>query len=443
MTRYSLVLAGIVGLSLSSPGLADDWPQWRGPNRDGVWRETGIIDKFGDKQLTADKRIKLAWQQPVSAGYSGPTVAEGRVFVTDRVADPKQIERIHCFEAASGKKLWTHEYERDYVGVGYPAGPRACVTIAEGRAYALGAMGDLHCLAAADGKVLWKKDLFADYEIKIPIWGVSAAPLIEGDLVILHIGGRDACIVALDAKTGEQRWTALSDRASYAAPIIIEQAGKRVLVCWTGDNVAGLDPATGKVHWKHSFPPQKMVIGISTPVVEQDRLFVTSFYDGSLMLKLDPDKLAAEKLWKRVGRSERPGDTDALHSIIATPLAEGDHLYGVDSYGELRCLDAKTGDRLWENKTATATARWSNIHMVRQGERVWMFNEAGELIISRLSPKGYEETSRAKLLDPTTEQLRQRRPGYVGVCWSHPAFASKHVFARNDKEIVCASLAAE
>jgi outer membrane protein assembly factor BamB len=422
--------------------LADDWPQWRGPNRDGVWREGDVIEKFTDKQLSG-KQIKIAWRQPISAGYSGPTVAEGRVFITDRVLEPEQAERVHCFDAASGKKLWTHEYDRAYSGVGYPAGPRACVTIADGLAYALGAMGDLHCLAAADGKVLWKKDLLADYDIKMPIWGISAAPLVEGELVILQIGGRDACLVAFDRKSGEQRWTALSDRASYTAPIMIEQAGKRVLVCWTGDHVAGLDPATGKVHWKHPFPPQKMVIGISTPVVANDRLFVTSFYDGSLMLKLDPEKLAVEKLWKRVGRSERPGDTDALHSIIATPLAEGDYIYGVDSYGELRCLDAKTGDRLWENKTAAAPGRWSNIHMVRNGESVWMFNEAGELIISRLSPKGFEEISRAKLIEPTPEQLRQRRAGYFGVCWSHPAFANRHVYARNDKEIVSADLAAD
>jgi outer membrane protein assembly factor BamB len=218
-----------------------------------------------------------------------------------------------------------------------------------------------------------------------------------------------------------------------------------VLLCWTGDHVAGLDPATGKVHWKHAFPPQKMVIGISTPVIDKDRLFVTSFYDGSLMLKLDPAKLAVEQLWKRIGKSEQPRDTDALHSIIATPLLDGDYLYGVDSYGELRCLDAKTGDRLWENKTATAPGRWSNIHIVRHGERVWMFNEAGELLIGRLSPKGFEEISRAKLIEPTPDQLRQRRGDgkYFGVCWSHPAFANRCVFARNDKEIVCANLSAE
>lgn len=183
-----------------------------------------------------------------------------------------------------------------------------------------------------------------------------------------------------------------------------------------------------------------MPIGIATPVVDGDRLFVTSFYDGSLMLRLRQDEIDAETIWKRSGRDEK--NTDALHSIISTPLLEGEYIYGVDSYGELRCLEAATGDRIWEDQTATPRNRWSNIHFVRNGERIWMFNEMGELIISTLDSKGFHEISRARLIDPTPEQLsgNGRR---TGVCWAHPAFAHKHVFIRNDSEIICASLAAD
>jgi hypothetical protein len=156
-----------------------------------------------------------------------------------------------------------------------------------------------------------------------------------------------------------------------------------------------------------------------------------------MMLRLVAERPAVEKVWHRVGANER--QTDGLHSIISTPLFLGDHIYGVDSYGELRCLEAATGNRVWENLTATPKARWSTIHFILHGDRVWMLNERGELIISKLSPKGFEEISRASLLKPTTEQLPQRG----GVCWSHPAFANRHVFARNDDELVCASLAAE
>ncbi len=409
----------------------DDWPQWRGPSRDGTWRETGIMEKFPKEGL------EIRWRQPIASGYSGPTVADGRVYVTDRVVEPTQIERVHCFDWKSGLPLWSFKYDCPYT-ISYEAGPRASVTVDDGRAFALGAMGHLHCFDAGTGVVLWKKDLNDEYKIRMPIWGIAASPLIYDELVILQIGGSDdACIVALDKENGEEQWRALRDRAQYSAPIIVQQAGQDVLVCWTGDSVAGLDPATGKVHWRHPFAASKMPIGIATPILENDRLFVTSFYDGALMLGLRQDRPAVEILWQRRGRSER--ETDALQSIISTPLFIGDQIYGVDSYGELRCLDAATGDRIWEDQTATPKARWSNIHFVRNGDRVWMFNERGELIISKLSPSGFDEISRAKLLEPTLDQLRQRG----GVCWSHPAFANKHVFARNDNEIVCASLEAD
>jgi len=180
--------------------------------------------------------------------------------------------------------------------------------------------------------------------------------------------------------------------------------------------------------------PKNMPIGIATPIVKNDMLFVTSFYDGALMLQLDQTAPKVSEVWRAVGRSEK--NTKALHSIISTPIWLGDYVYGVDSYGELRCLEAKTGTRIWEDTTATPRARWSNIHFTKHGEDIWMFNERGELIISRLSPQGFAETSRTKLIDPTTEQLRQRK----GVCWSHPAFANGFVVVRNDKEIVCMSL---
>ncbi len=409
--------------------LADDWPQWRGPDRDGTWRETGLVDTFPGPQLA------IRWREPVGSGYSGPTVADGRVYVTDRQVEPQQVERVHCLDWQTGRKLWTYRYDCPYESVGYTAGPRAAVTIDDGSVYALGTMGHLHCLDAARGTVLWKKTPGADYPVRVPIWGCASAPLVDGDLVIVQLGASDgACVVALDKRTGAERWRALDDPASYSAPIIIQQAGKRVLVCWTGANVAGLDPATGKVHWQHPFAPKRMVINVPTPVVSGDRLFVSAFYDGSLMLKLRQDELSVEQLWRRRGVSER--NTDALHAMISTPHFEGDYVYGVDSYGELRCLDARTGDRVWEDLTAVPKSRWGTIHMVRNGERMWMFNERGELLIATLSPQGFHEISRAKLIEPTTDQLEQRG----GVCWSHPAYAYQHVFARNDKELVCASL---
>ncbi len=427
-------LASAVLIAALAPTLlpADDWPQWRGPNRDGAWRESGVVRRFDGP------RIKLRWRAEIAGGYSGPTVADGRVLVTDRVVEPEEQERIHAFDAASGRKLWTHAYACDYSPITYEAGPRASVTIHDDRAYALGAVGHFFCLDTATGRVLWKKDLAREYEARIPQWGVAAGPLVEKDVVVVQVGGRpEACLIAFDRKTGRERWTALADPASYSAPIVIEQAGRRVLVCWTGDRVVGLDPASGEVHWAHPFERRRMVIGVATPVRCGERLFVSSFYDGSLMLRLAPDRLAVSRVWRRRGTSERA--TDSLHAMIVTPYLEGDYVYGVDSYGQLRCLQADTGDRIWEDRTATSQTRWGTLHMVQNGERTWMFNDRGELIISRLSPEGFHEISRAHLLRPTRGQLNRRD----GVTWSHPAFANRCIFARNDVELVCASLASD
>ena len=156
------------------------------------------------------------------------------------------------------------------------------------------------------------------------------------------------------------------------------------------------------------------------------------------MMRLSADRPAATMLWQSQSRSELPDQTEGLHSVITTPIIDGDYVYGVDSYGQLRCLRVSDGERVWADDTAVPRARWSTIHLVKQRDRVWMFNERGELIIAKLSPAGFDEVSRAMLINPTTAQLSQRG----GVCWSHPAFAYRHVFARNDEELVCANLAA-
>jgi len=427
-----LVQIIVVGSLFAVPTSGADWPQWRGHNRDGIWREKGIIQKFETSCLESK------WRATVANGYSGPTVANGRVYLTDRITSPDQKERIHCLEAETGKKIWSYSYKCKYQKVGYPDGPRAAVTVNENRAYSLGTMGHLFCFNAATGDLLWAKDCGREYKIRMPIWGIAASSLVEGDLAIVQIGGQDgACLVAFDKVTGRERWRALDDRASYSAPIIIEQAGKRVLVCWTGDRVVGLSPLTGELYWQYQFTPSRMVINVPTPVFENGYLFVSSFYDGSLLLKVNPDKLSVEKVWRRKGVSER--ETDSLHCMISTPVLQGEYIYGVDSYGELRCLDLYTGDRIWESLAAVPKDRWSNIHMVRHEDQIWMFNERGELIISKLSPKGFHEISRAKLIEPTQGQLNRRG----GVCWSHPAFAYKHVYIRNDEELICADLSAK
>ena len=419
----------LVVLLLAAQLQAQEWPQWRGPTRDGVWQDASV-------RTNLPETLPAKWTAKIGSGYSGPTVCDGRVYVMDRVADPKEIERVHCFAWDTGKPLWSHEYPCSYAGVSYQAGPRCSVHIADGLAYSLGTMGHLFCLDATTGKVLWQKDLNKLYTIDLPIWGIAAAPVLEGPLLIVPVAGKDAYLVAFDRKTGEERWRAFSDRGNYSAPIVIDQAGQRVLVCWSGDRVLGVDPSNGKLHWQYPLKAKNMPLACASPLLHQNKLFLTAFYDGCALLELDQEHLAVKELWRRRGRNERR--TDGLHSIIATPIAIDDHIYGVDSYGELRCLSITDGERIWEDQSAVPRNRWATIHFVKNGDHVWMFNERGELLITRLSPKGCEELARAKLLRPTLGQLNERN----GVCWSHPGFAYGHVFVRNDEELLCADLRA-
>jgi outer membrane protein assembly factor BamB len=429
---------------------ADDWPQWLGPKRDSVWRESGIVEK-----LPAGGP-KLRWRTPIAGGYAGPAVANGRVYVMDRVLKPgaeapanqfargqtPASERVLCLDETTGKIVWQHEYDCAYT-VSYPAGPRTTAAIDGGKVYTLGAEGNLFCLNADDGKVVWSRDLKKDYSIDVtPVWGFASNPLIDGRKLISFVGGEGTALVAFDKETGKELWRALSETgrhlSGYGSPIIVEAGGRRQLIAWHPEALSALDPETGKALWSQPFQLREG-LSLATPRAAGDRLFVSAFYDGSLMMQLDPNKPAATQVWRRKGSSEK--NTDALHCLICTPYFDGPNIYGVDSYGQLRCLDAATGDRLWESFAATGASgsgldRWAMAFLVKQADRFFLFNEKGELIIARLTPKGYEEISRAKLLEPTNSAQRRQ------VVWSHPAFANRNVYARNDKEIVSYSLAA-
>lgn len=418
---------------------ADDWPQWLGPQRDGIWHETGILEALPTNGLN------IRWRTPIGAGYAGPVVANGRVYIHDRQLAPKATnpsdpferggipgnERVLCLREEDGTVLWTHEYDCVYT-VSYASGPRVTPLVNEGKVYTLGAEGRLLCLDTENGRVLWSRELTKDFDIRTPTWGFAGHPLIDGDKLICLVGGEGSVAVAFDKNTGEELWRALSAREpGYAPPMIYTFNGRRQVILWHPEAVSGLEPDSGRVLWSH---PWKLRAGlsISTPRQLGDRLFLTSFYNGSLMLRITPDQ--PEVLWQSPKASEK--DTLMLHSIMSTPVVNETHLYGCCSYGEFRCLNTATGERVWETfePTAGRSERWGNAFIVQNGERHFLFNEVGDLIIARLTPQSYDEISRAHLIEPDNHD--PHRP----VVWSHPAFANRSVYARNDSEIVCASL---
>jgi outer membrane protein assembly factor BamB len=414
------VATWLLGLSAARDLQADDWPQWGGPERDLVWRETGIVKKF-----STDGLLPRVWSTPLAEGYSGPAVADGKVYITDYVRE-ELIERVFCLDAEDGKEIWKHTYPSTYT-VSYPAGPRSTPVVDGNRVYTIGAMGDMFCLNVADGKVKWKKNLPEEFGTKIAIWGFVASPLVDGDQLITLVGGeKNSLVVSFDKHTGKERWRSLEDtEVGYAPPVIFTFGGVRQLIVWHPSAVSSIDPTDGKVFWEVPFPA-KAGLTIATPRQSGNRLFVTAFYDGPLMIEVDGKK--AHVLWK--GKSQSEVDTDGLHSIIPTPVFDGTHIYGVCSYGQLRCLDARTGERIWETFEATGKGRWWNAFLIPHEDRFFLHNEQGDLIIAKLTPDGYHEISRAKLVEPTRPVNRRM------TIWSHPAFAMKSVFARNDNEIV-------
>jgi outer membrane protein assembly factor BamB len=432
VSRRTIVVASVIAVIAIVAARADDWPQWGGPQRDLVWRETGITEKLP----TADPKTGMLprmWSAKIGSGYAGPAVADGRVFITDRVVD-QNLERVLCFDAQTGTEIWKHEYEARYT-ISYPLGPRATPTVDGNHVYAIGAVGHLFCFDAANGNIVWQKYLPTDFRTELPAWGTAGAPLIDGDQLIVLTGGKPgALVVSLDKNTGKERWRALDGREpGYCAPVMLQFGGKRQLIIWHPQAVVGLDPANGNVLWQVPFDV-KAGLTIPTPRKLDKRLFVTSFYNGPLMIDLGDDGKTPRVLWQSAADNNEIRN-NSLHAIMCTPIVTEDCIYGVGSYGELRCLDTTTGKIVWETRDATGPGRWWNAFLVPNGDRVVLCNEQGEIIFAKLSRDGYQEISRAKLIEPT--QPIQRRM----TVWSHPAFAMRSVFARNDGELIRVSLA--
>lgn len=433
-------IVGLAALLICSTVHADDWPRWLGPGGESVYRETGVIESIPEEGLDVKWRVPVAW------GYAGPAVAAGRVFVPDYVKADGELannpgvrdeltgeERLLCFDADSGQMLWEHGYTQPYL-ISYAGGPRVTPTVAGEHVYTLGAEGKLLCLAVSNGDVVWSKDLKTEYDTESPYWGYSAAPLVEGDALYCIVGGEGSVVVAFDRHTGGELWRALSaPTAGYCPPVMIEAGGVDQLIVWHPQTINGLDPASGEVYWTVDLKPD-YEMSVTAPRLLGDRLFASGIGNVSALLTLDSDRPAAEVAWRGQG-------SDSVYCSNSTPFLEDGVIYGNGcQQGELAAVDLATGERLWETFDATTGGRpagHATVFIVKHEDRFFLFNENGELILANLSREGYEELGRFQVLEPTNEAFG--RP----VVWSHPAFAGRCVFARNDRELVCVSIAAE
>jgi len=440
LTRVAWCLVLLLGAVLVHPLVANDWPEWRGAGRLGILTETGLVDTLPEEGLP------VSWRTPIRSGYSGPAVAGGRVFITDaRRLDPRStavIERALALDEQTGEILWSREWETDYAGLQiiYAIGPRATPTVDDNRVYVLGAMGNLLALDVANGDILWQKDYARDFNAAVPAWGMSGAPLVDGNRLICLVGGEpDAKMMAFDKHTGEEIWRALSSdwEPGYSAPIIIEAGGARQLIAWHPRDISSLNPETGEIYWEVRHIVD-MGINPATAVQSGRYLFFTSQYGGARMLVLEETAPQARLLWEGVGESdpEYGRDFNTLNSVISTPLIHGQYVYGVDGHGVLRCLEIATGRRVWETEALIGeSTNWATAFFVRNGDRYFINTDSGDLVIATLSPEGYNEVSRTHLIKPTHPYVRRRLSGQA-VNWSHPAYANKHIVVRNDEEIV-------
>jgi outer membrane protein assembly factor BamB len=438
MSIRTLLLLALGLFAIPTVAVADDWPQWMGPKRDNVWREDGILDKF------PQGGPKIVWRTPINAGYAGPAVAGGKVYVMDRIltkgatnpGDPFDIknqipgiERVLCLDEKTGKEIWKKEYDCPYQ-ISYASGPRCTPTVHDGKVYTLGAMGNLYCFDAAKGDILWNKDLKTEYKTKPALWGYAAHPLIDGKKLITVAGGEGSHIVALDKDTGKELWkTGTAKEPGYAPVLITEAGGKRQLIASSPKAIYSVNPENGEQYWTTPYNADSGCV-VMTPVRFGEHLFVGSYEHKNLLLKLTSDKPGVEVVWK-----DKKGH--GLSPVTVQPFLQDGVLYGYDDDGTMYGVELPSGKRLWEGSGPIDhdPKQSDTAFIVKHGDRFFFFADTGHLVIGKLTAKGYEEIDRAKVLDPLSTAWGRK------VVWCAPAFADKKAFIRNDKEIICVDLA--
>ena len=433
---------------------ADDWPHWLGQNRDGSWNEAGVLSKF------PEAGPNVLWRQPIGGGYGGPSVVGDHVYVMERTKDDgKGIEvendirsageiaggeSIKCLNLKNGETVWEQSYECGYK-IAYPNGPRCTPAVDGNRVYSLGAMGMLICMDRSSGKIKWKKSLTEEYEAKPPLWGYSSHPLIDGNNLIVPVGGKGTGVVAFDKMTGKEVWRAVNTFDIAYAPLVIYSKNvdgkpERQLLFWHAEGVTSLNPKSGDEFWFVKFPEDRSPsqTSIATPKLIGNNLLISEFYKGSMLLELGSNPPSVNELWR--SNVKDPRNQKSLNAMMATPTVKDGFAYGISfngrGQGVFRCVKLENNELKWtkDDWLGKKPIMFATAFGVENEGKHFLFSDIGELLIVELSPEGFKELDRAKILEPTTP-ARGRK-----VVWCHPAFAQGKMIVRNDEEIVCVGL---
>ncbi len=408
MCRLPAFALTLLSLVAAAPALAQsDWPQFLGPNRNGISAETGLLDAWpegGPKEL---------WRVKGGVGMSGLAIQGGKLLTLVQ-KDGQQF--LVAVNAETGAPLWetplASQYENEMGN-----GPRATPTIAGERAFAYTGEGVLACVNLEGGKLLWKHDVPKEHGGKPADYGMASSPLVVGRQVIV-VAGAPKTVVAYDIETGKAAWTAGEDGAGYSSPALLDVGGQRQIVVFTGGSAIGLAPEKGTLLWSYAYETD-YECNIATPLAHRGQVFLSSGENhGSVLLGLraDGEKFAPREMWTSQGASS------VLRNEWQTSILLGAHLYGFDNVGSagpvthLTCVEAATGKRVWQQ------TRFGKGNLIAADGMLFISTMKGELVVARASPKGYEELGRKTVCEATRQA---------------PALAGGRLYLRDDKEIVC------
>jgi outer membrane protein assembly factor BamB len=405
--------AGCLIVMLSMPALAGDWPQWLGPKRDGSSPE---------KIAPWKGKLEVVWRKAVGPGHSSPVIAGGKVFLHTRVKG-KEEEAVTAYDAKTGKELWSTSYPRTKFFSIFGTGPQATPAVAGGKVYSFGATGVLACFDTGKGTLAWKVDTQEKFDIvadkRTLFFGAACSPLVDGDNVLVNVGGKGASVVAFSKDKGEVAWKSLDDKASYSSGIVLGKGKDRQIVFLTQQGLRGLAPADGKKLWE--FPlVDRLNESSTTPVVAGDLLLASSITYGMVGLKLEKKdgKTTATQVWKN----------PKLTCYFSTPIPVGKHAYIVTGTltllsptSTLHCIEIETGKVLWSKEKVGKY----HAAMLRTGnDKLLLLSDLGDLVLFDPNPQEYKELARTKVVKG--EQI-----------WAHPALANGKVYFRDEKELIC------
>lgn len=394
--------AGIVILVSVGGALADDWPQWRGPNRDGKL-SAFVAPQSWPKELTQK------WKVPVGVGDSSPALVGNRLYAFGR---READEVVSCIDADSGKILWQEVYPAQFVVTGPSSrhpGTRSSPIVVDGKVCVLGVGGILSCLDAATGKVLWRKQSATDYLDTPYQFESSMSPIVVDGMCVVYIGGKgQGAMIAFDLADGQAKWKYTGDAPSPSSPVIMTVGGVRQIVTITEKQVIGVSLADRALLWQVPFKAKP--VNSTTPVIDGQTVIVTGQGMGTLAIKVagQDGKWTAEQVWAN-------GDAQA-GSSFTTPVLRDGLLFGYAN-AKLMCLSAQTGQVLW----ADTLARGRSTAIIDAGSCLMALTLDGELCVYQPSEKQYTEWARYKVGDPEI--------------WAHPLVAGKRIFIRDKDSI--------